>query len=337
MVLLKATIKDVQRKTNLSLSTISKYINGGNVLEQNKIIIDSAIKELDFKVNQFARGLKTNKSETIGILIPEFNSTFNTSIIANMQDILLQSNYGVIVCDSRLDKDSERQAIDFLLRKKVDGIITIPYDRSGTHLKRVRAENIPVVLIDRLTTDFETDAVIINNEEASRIAINEIIRNGHRRIGIICVSDKIFTMKERMNGYKKALSENNIKYDDKLVAIEEMTITGGFEGFKKITNIPDPPTAIFLVNYEITLGAVIAMNEFGIKIGQDISVIGFDNIELARVIKPELTMVIQPMQGMSHCAARLMLKRLSGLETGEAKTVVFDAVLKKGESVINLN
>ncbi len=332
---MKATIKDIQRMTNLSLSTISKYINGGNVLDENKKLIDSAVKELDFKVNQFARSLKTNKSNTVGVLIPELNSTFNTSIIANVEDVLRQNNYGVIVCDSRLDKGSERQAIDFLISKKVDGIITIPYDKNGTHLNQARRENIPVVLIDRLATDFETDAVIINNKAASKTAVNEIIKNGHKRIGIICVSDKIYTMKERMTGYKEALSEAGIEYDEDLVCIEPMTITGGFNGLKKLINIPNPPTAIFFVNYEITLGAIIAMNEFGIRIADDISVIGFDNMELARVIKPKLTMVIQPMEEISRSAANLMLKRLSG-EAWPSKTIVLEAGLQKGRSVRKL-
>jgi len=332
-IALKSTIKDIQRVTGLSLSTISKYLNGGNLLDKNRALIDDAICKLDFKVNQFARSLKTNRSWTIGVLIPELNSTFNTALIANTEDILRQQGYGVIICDSRLDKDDETRALQFLVDKKVDGIITIPFDKSGGHLGLAKKENIPVILIDRLTTDFETDAVIVNNREISKAAICEMINKGHRKIGIISGPDKIYTMKERREGYREALSDNGIPYCKEWDITGDMSITGGYNGFVKMMDNASRPSAVFLVNYEFTLGAVIAMNDKGIRIGNDISVIGFDNMELARVIKPKLTIVVQPMADISKIAAELIIKRLSFKEEIPPEVIMLKGKLEKGYSV----
>jgi len=329
---LKSTIKDIQKKTGLSLSTISKYLNGGNVKAGNRAILDEAVSALDFKVNQFARSLKTNKSNMIGVLIPELNSTFNAALIAYMEDLLRGSGYGVIICDSRGSEDGEKRAMEFLLDKKVDGILTIPFPIRGRTLAMARKEKIPVVVIDHPVEGFESDAVIVNNRSVVRMAVNEIIGKGHLRIGMISGYDSIYTMRERRAGYREALSDGGIAYDSFLDVREEMTIAGGYNGFKQMMRQAPPPTAVFLANYELTLGAVIAMNEMGVKIGADISVIGFDNLELAKVIVPKLTVVMQPMEEISKTAVELLLKRLAAGDY-PPETVMLEAWLEEGNSV----
>ncbi|MCL2342573.1 MAG: LacI family transcriptional regulator [Firmicutes bacterium] len=333
---MKPTIKDVQKKTGLSLSTISKYLNGGHVLDRNRELIDEAVSNLDFKVNQFARSLKTNKSNMIGVLIPELNSTFNTALVVNTQDILRRNGYGVIVCDYRSDIALERQAMQFLIDKKVDGFLAIPDERQDRVLALAIREKIPVVQIDRLVSEIETDAVIINNRAVSKKAVADIIQMGHRRIGVITGIKNTYTMHERRAGYREALSEVGILYDESLDIREEATLTGGYNGFKRLMENVSPPSAVFLSNYEFTLGAIVAINEMGIKIGSEISVIGFDNLELAKVIIPKLTIVIQPMEAISKTAAELLLKRLSAKEDYPPEVIVMEARLELGDSVCNV-
>lgn len=328
-----ATIKDIRKLTGLSLSTISKYLNGGNVREENKKAIEEAIEKLDFRVNEFARSLKTNRSKTIGVLIPELNSTFHTTIIADVENILRKHGYGIIICDSWLNKDIEKQALEFLLSKMVDGIITIPYDKSGEHLKAADKCDVPVVLIDRLTTDYKTDAVIVDNSGASEKTVSEFIAKGHSRIGIICGPDGIYTMQERMLGFRKILEKNNIPIDENLIAIEDLTISGGYNGIKRLLSQNPAPTAIYCTNYEITLGAIIAINEIGVKIPQDLSLIGFDNLELSQIVKPKLTIIMQPMRKIAEAAAKLMIDRLENKDVKESRIIQLDTTLELGESV----
>ena len=331
-----STYKDIQRITGLSLSTISKYFNGGNVLAENRKAIENATKKLNFRMNDFARGLKSKRSKTIGVLIPELNSTFHTSIIADVEKILRSHGYGTIICDSHLDKNGEKDALEFLLGKMVDGIITIPYDKSGEHLKLADKYGVPVVLIDRLVSGYKTDSVIVDNSGAAAMAVDEFVKNGHTRIAILCGPDGVYTMKNRMAGFKKALEKNKISIEKKYFVSEEMTIGGGYRGAKTLLSLSNPPTALFCANYEIMIGAVIAINETGVKVPDDISLIGLDNLMLARIVKPTLTIIVQPMREIAENAARLMLDRLVPERRHSIRTVELSVTLVKGHSVKKL-
>lgn len=331
-----STYKDIQSMTGLSLSTISKYFNGGNVIEANRKLIDHAATKLDFRMNDFARGLKSKRSKTIGVLIPELNSTFNTTIISDIEDILRAHGYGTIVCDCRLDEKLEKDALEFLFSKMVDGIITIPFDKNGKHLKMADERNVPVVLIDRLVTDYKADAVIVDNDGAVEMAIKEFVDNGHKLIAMLCGPDEIFTMKARMDGFKKALLKNKIEIIEDYLVSKLMTISAGYEGAKRLIELKNPPTALLCANYEITLGAIIALNESGVKIPDELSLIGFDNLTLAQIVRPSLTIIVQPMREIAESAAQLMLDRLKTATVNGTKTIELAASMAKGNSVCRL-
>ncbi len=333
---MSSTYKDIQRMTGLSLSTISKYFNGGNVKDENRRAIDRAVEKLDFHMNGFARGLKSRRSKTIGVLIPELNSTFNTSIIADIEDILRMYGYGIIVCDCHLNEQMEKEAFEFLLSKMVDGIITIPFDKTSEHLQLAKMRNVPVVLIDRLAAGYKTDAVIVDNAGAAEMAVKEFADNGHKNIAILCGPNRIYTMEARMNGFKEALLKNHLEMHDEYLVSTEMTISGGYEGTNRLLALKKPPTALLCANYEITLGAIIALNESGIRIPAEISVIGFDNLTLSRVVKPRLTIVVQPMREIAENAAKLMLDRLGSESLPGIRIVELNANLVRGESVLKL-
>ncbi len=333
---LPATYKDIQRLTGLSLSTISKYFNDGNVKDENRRAIDRAVEKLDFHLNEFARGLKSRRSKTIGVLIPELNSTFNTTIIADIEDILRMHGYGTIICDCRLDGKMEREAFEFLLSKMVDGIITIPFDKTGEHLNMARMRNVPVVLVDRLATRYKTDAVILDNARAAESAVEEFVANGHKDIAVLCGPSGIFTMEERMEGFRKALKNNQLVLHEEYLISTELSIGGGYEGTKRLLSLKKPPTALLCANYEITLGAMIALNESGVRIPADLSVIGFDNLTLSQIVTPKLTIVVQPMREIAENAAKLMLSRLESETISGIRIVELNASLVRGDSVLKL-
>lgn len=332
-----ATYKDIQRLTGLSLATISKYFNGGQVRKANRMAIEEAIKELDFHVNEYARSLKSRRSHLVGGLIPELNSTFNTTLMADVEEYLRQHGYGFMVCDCRLDKEMEKEALEFLLGRMVDGIITIPFDKSGEHLKLAKERGIPVVLMDRLATDFVTDAVVVDNRGASRMAVEEFMRLGHREIAIINGPEGLYTMRERMDGFRQTLEKHQLPIEDRWMIWGPMTVDGGYEAAKKLFAMRHRPTALFCANYEITLGTIMAMNELGIRMPEDISLIGFDNLTLSGVIKPTLTMIVQPMQDIAHQAAKQLIDRMEQIETADTAIITrLQAQLVKGKSIKNL-
>ncbi|HEY5586443.1 MAG TPA: LacI family DNA-binding transcriptional regulator [Ruminiclostridium sp.] len=307
-----ATMKDVSKHTGLSIATISKYINGGNVLEENKVLIKNSIKELGFEVNEMARGLKTNKTMTIGLLIPSLESIFFTSIVSNIESVLIKNGYSTIICDYKEDRNLEKQKLDFLVKKMVDGIITMPMGNDAEVINSVIEKNIPVVLIDRALKGVACDTILVDNLNASYSAIEELITLGHKRIGIICGPADIFTAQERLKGYERVHEDYAMPIDLGLIKQGNYQVESGYDLLNELTNMIDPPTAVFVTNYEMTLGAIMAINEHDIKMPDDMSFIGFDNLQLAKVVKPPLSIVVQPVQQIGEQAANTILKRLKG-------------------------
>lgn len=305
-----ATMKDIARQTGLGLATISSYFNGGNVREKNRIKIEAAIEELHYEVNEVARGLKTNATRTIGVVIPELNNTFCAEIITGMEDVLRSHGYATIVCDCRTDRKLEQEAVEFLIRRRVDGIINMPVDEEGKHLRKFQKTGKPIVLIDRRIQGISCDSVLVDNRKAAEDAVQCFIKNGHRNIGIIGGPEGIFTAQERLAGYSKALKEAGIPIRGSLIFHGDYTIQGGVRGLEELVRSNPDMTAVFVTNYEMTMGAMIGVNELGIKIPEQLSMIGFDNLQFARACNPKLTIVSQPTDGIAREVARIMLEHL---------------------------
>ena len=316
-----ATMKDIARLTGLGLATISSYFNGGNVREKNRIKIEEAIEELHYEVNEVARGLKTNATKTVGVVIPELNNVFCAEIISGMEDILRGHGYAAIVCDCRTDKNLEREAVDFLTRKRVDGIINMPVDMTGSHLKEFKKTGKPIVLIDRMIQNLACDCVLVDNEAAAEKAVTMLVEQEHRKIGLIGGPDEVFTARQRMLGYMKALQKLGIAVDEKLICHGDYTIQGGVQAFEALVKENPDMTAVFVANYEMTMGAVIGLNEMGLSMPDDISMIGFDNLPFARACRPSLTIVSQPTEKIARETAQIMLERLEGKEESEEPVV----------------
>lgn len=334
-----ATIKDIAKHTGLGLATISSYLNGGNVREENKKKIQEAIAKLNFEVNEVARGLKTNQTKTIGVVIPELNNIFCTEIITGMEDILRNHGYATIVCDCRTNKDLEKEAVDFLYRKRVDGIINMPVNSDGSHLNSFQKAKKPIVLIDRKINGIDCDCVLVDNLSAVKNAIQILIENGHTRIGMIGGPEDVFTAQERLLGYKLALMEAGIVSDDRLIAHGDYTINSGVRCLEDLVKNNADMTAVFIANYEMTMGAVIGINELGIKISEELSVIGFDNAEFARACKPKLTIVTQPMGEIAKNVANLILKRIEEKHNDmeqKYKIIKLQTEIMEGSSIYKL-
>ena len=330
-----ATMKDIARRTGLGLATISSYFNGGNVREKNRIKIEEAIEELHYEVNEVARGLKTNATRTIGVVIPELNNTFCAEIITGMEDVLRSHGYATIVCDCRTDKKLEREAVEFLTRRRVDGIINMPVDEEGNHLKRFQKTGKPIVLIDRKIQGINCDSVLVDNKKAAEDAVRYFIERGHRNIGIIGGPEEVFTAQERMAGYYKALESAGIPMSESLIWHGDYTIQGGVRGLEELVQNNPEMTAVFVTNYEMTMGAMIGVNELGIRIPEQLSMIGFDNLQFARACNPKLMIVAQPTDGIAREVAKVMLNHLenAGEKPGELFSEKLETEIIAGKSV----
>ena len=324
------TYKDIRRVTGLSLATISKYFNGGTVLGANRSLIEAATEDLGYQVNDLARGLRSRRSMTLGVVLAELNSTFNTTIVSTMEERLRDDGYGTIMCNSRGSSEVEAEAIRFLIGKMVDGIVIIPVGDDVPGLAAAAERNAPVVAIDRMVARPSVDCVVIDNRAAIASAVDLLSSAGHTEIALLAGPDTSFTMRERRIGFREAVERNTGRpprpgfTDPDAVGIE-----GGYDSVRRLMRLATPPTAVVCGNYEFTLGATIALNELGEAAAP--ALVGFDNLELSRVIRPRPTFVTQPIADIAAQAAQLILRRLNGEGTPEPRTVILKTELVIGD------
>lgn len=332
---MSATMKDIANETGLGLATISSYFNGGNVRPGNREKIEAAIEKLHYEINETARGLKTDRTRTIGVVIPELQNMFAAKVICHMEDILLKHGYAMIVCDCRTDRKREREAVEFLKKRRVDALFNIPVDNEGGHLKSFLKTGRPVVLIDREIKGIACDTVCTDNFRAIADAVRLMAANGHRRLGMITGPQEISAARERLRGFRSACEELGIAEADCVTACGDDTIEGGARAAEEILAGEKRPTGMIISNYSMTVGAIIRLNEMGISIPEDLSVIGFDNINFAKAMNPVLTIVDQPETLIAEAAADLLLKRIeaAGDEAEGARHVVIPARMVEGRSV----
>lgn len=307
-----ATMKDIAKRTGLGLATISSYLNGGNVREKNRIKIEEAIEELHFEVNEVARGLKTNRTKTIGIVIPELNNIFFAEIITGTEDILRSHGYATMICDCRSDVEREKEAVDFLYHRRVDGLIVMPTGGTDPGFKKFLRAGKPIVMIDRKMQGVSCDCILVDNEGAARDAVKKLVRAGHTKIGMIAGPEGVYTAKERLKGFKEAIREMSVDADVSLVARGNYTIAGGAAAMRRLYEQHPDMTAVFISNYEMTVGAMMEINDLGIPVPNKLSVIGFDNVDFARASVPKLSIVTQPTAEIARSAADILIGRLEG-------------------------
>ncbi len=329
---MKSTIKQVAALSGVSTATVSKYLNGITVKDANKQAIDAAVKKLNYKINPSARGLRTNKTMTVGILLPELDNQFSTSIVSYIENVLMKHGYSTIICDYKSDRKLEKEKLGFLLGKSVDAIVWMPMYAS----KKILADVLtPIVFIDRIIEGAACDSVVINNAAAACEAVSYLVKCGHSDIAILCGQPGISTSKERLQGYLNALESNNIPVNKDYIMIGEYTEQSGFSMTNALLSMARRPTAIFATNNELTIGSVWALAEAGVEIYSDISFIGFDSEKIAKIIKPKLTVVLQPLKEIGEKSADLVLQRLK--DSPEAKpeitAITLDAVFLEQDSV----
>ncbi len=308
-----ATIKDVAKLCGISIATVSKYINGGNVTKENRKNIENAIKQLDYRVNTFARGLKMNRSMTIGVLVDSVTNTFYTSIISVIEDCLHPKGYSSIICETKESEEIQEQKLEFLVNKGVDGILIFTTHISAELLNTYIQKGEHIVVIDSVVNGVDCDFIATDNISGAYQATEQFILKGHKRIAIITGEEKNFSAVERLKGYKRALEDYRIELDDGLVYQSSYNLNGGYNSFKNmVSDANNLPSAVLIANYFMTIGAVIAINEENINIPEDLSVICFDDLELSNVFKPRLSSISQQTDEMGKRAVELLLERLDG-------------------------
>lgn len=318
------TIYDVAREAGVSMATVSRVVNNNpNVKPATRKKVYEAIERLGYRPNAVARGLASKKTTTVGVVIPDISNAIFAEVARGIEDIANMYHYNIILCNADKKKDKEIRVINTLLEKQVDGLLFMGGAVTDEHMQAFRTANVPIVLCATTDENGQIPSVDINHEEAAFDAVRKLVEQGHTRIAMISG-----TLQDpgngyaRFQGYKRALEESGIAYDDKLVRIGNYRYESGTDSMKYFIDLPERPTAVFGATDEMAIGAIHCIQDSGLRVPEDISVISVDNSRMASMVRPQLTTVAQPMYDIGAVSMRLLTKLMKKENVEQAKVIL---------------
>ncbi|QQK77352.1 catabolite control protein A [Salicibibacter cibarius] len=307
---MSATIYDVADEAKVSMATVSRVVNGNpNVKPATRKKVLNAIEKLDYRPNAVARGLASKKTTTVGVIIPDISSIFFSELARGIEDIATMYKYNIILCNSDKNKNKEIHLLNTLMEKQVDGILFMGGEITEEHVEHMRSSSIPIVLAATYHEDAEFPSVNIDYAQAAFDAVDYLAKKGHARIGMVTgtLEDPVNGY-QKFKGYKQALAENNVPFDESLISVCDYTYDSAIESVQDFVTLENKPTAIFSATDEMALGVIHGLQDRGLRIPDDVEVVGFDNTRLATMVRPTLTTVVQPMYDIGAVSMRLLTK-----------------------------
>ncbi|UVI27870.1 catabolite control protein A [Paenibacillus spongiae] len=318
------TIYDVAREAGVSMATVSRVVNNNpNVKPQTRKKVFEAIERLGYRPNAVARGLASKKTTTVGVVIPDISNAIFAEVARGIEDIANMYHYNIILCNADKKKDKEIRVINTLLEKQVDGLLFMGGTVTEEHAQAFKTANVPIVLCATTDENGAIPSVDIDHEAAAFDAVQLLIKQGHTSIGMISG-----TLQDpangyaRFQGYKRALQSAGIPYDEELVRIGNYRYESGVDAMKYFLELPKRPTAVFSATDEMAIGAIHCIQDYGLKVPEDISVISVDNSRMASMVRPQLTAVAQPMYDIGAVSMRLLTKLMKKETVEHAKVVL---------------
>lgn len=334
----RLTIKDVAKHANVSIATVSRVINnhGTTSVEARKKVLE-AIEALGYRPNALARGLVSQKSNSIGVLVPDVSNYFFAEVFRGLEDAIHERNGNVFICSTDVDESRMLRYLDFLQEKQVEGIIFTSEAVSEKYNERFKLAGVPVVLLATEADEFQLPAIKVNEFKASLDAVEYLIKKGHRQIGMIHgpESDPNAGL-PRLKGYKAAMKLYDLKTDASWLEEGDYRFESGRRAMRRLLERHPEMTALFCASDEMACGAMVESQRMGKVLPQELSVMGFDNVKLSAMYYPALTTVAQPLYEMGKQAVYLLYQLIEAEGKGLAalkKTTYLPHQIIERESV----
>jgi LacI family transcriptional regulator len=321
----EVTIYDVAKALNVSPSTVSRGLkNHPHIKNETKKNIIAKAKEMGYQQNKFASNLRQKHTNTIGVVVPKLDSYFMATVISGIEKITAQNGYGLIISQSQESWKKEISCISTLFNSRVDGLlVSLAFDTKNLeHIKILLNKDIPVVFFDRVTDCNGCISVVIDNYKAGYEATSHLIEQGCKRIVHIGGNLLRNVYSERFRGYKQALADNKIGFEQNLVIICDMSGRASIDASKKILRMLPRPDGIFTSNDATAVATMVELERAGVMIPDEIAVVGFNNEPISRVIKPNLTTVDYPARQIGEIAATSLINKLKNSESANFRTII---------------
>lgn len=331
------TILDVARESGVSYSTVSRVLNGFDFVKgstREKVL--KTAERMGYVANIQARSLAGGKTQIVGLLVPGLDNGYITEIVSGIDQELAHSDYDMMLYTTHRYQGKESLYVKTIANGLADGLILLVPHNAQNYLQALPRQDFPYVLVDQIDNMYNSTTVDATNWQGAYDATAYLIKLGHQRIGFIMGAPQLNSARERFDGYRAALQHHRIAYDEALVIEGDYMTKSGYSGAKRLLSLEQPPTAIFASNDLTAFGVLDAIHETGLRIPEDISVVGFDDIPLASLAYPKLTTVRQPLVQIGQVAVRLLLEKLENPEkearrvTLATELIVRDSSAKRG-------
>lgn len=308
------SLNEVARRAGVSIATVSRVINNSSrVNPETRMKVQQVIKELKYQPNRVAKRLRNKNASgnLLGVLIPDIQNPFYVEVLRGIEDVAFQHKYVLIMCNFSQDEMKERRYLDILQSESIDGLIAAPTDEYDLKVINLVRNGLPIVCVDRGLSGVDVDVVLVDNQEGAFSAVDHLAKKGHKRIAFISGMPAIPSSRKRKLGYIEALETNGLAFSEELIRYGDSKMESGTVLCKELMSLPNPPDAIFTGNNLITLGALEAINEMGLRIPNDVAVVGFDDMFWANSLNPPLTAVRQPAYEIGKRAAEQLISRIN--------------------------
>ena len=324
------TIRDVATAANVSTSTVSHVINATRFVNPDtRERVLQAMKELNYQHNRVASSLRNRKTHTIGVLVPNSANPYFAEILAGIEAACFERNYHIIMGNAHDDPERERSYLEVLLSRQVDGVLLISTGVFDNSIRLLRESKTPVVMVDR-STELETvDEIFTDNRSGGYLATEHLLALGHRRIACVTGPSFLTPSAARVQGYQDALSDAGLTVRDEWIVTGDFQHKGGYEAVQHLLKLDETPTAIFACNDLMAVGVIAALQEVGLRVPYDISVIGYDDIPLASYTNPRLTTIDQPARELGHLAIARLFERFDNPDAPARHEILPVSLIKR--------
>lgn len=327
------SLKDLATELGVSISTVSRALkNSPEIGEEMRLRIKALAKKRNYRANPFALSLLKNTVRIIGIIVPDIVTHFYSSIISGISDVARKNNYSVIITSSYEQYELEKQCLEDLINIRVEGIIACLSQETTdySHFEALIDQNIPLIFFDRVCRTDIFSSVITNNVGSAQQATVHLLATGSKRVGFIGGANHLEIVKQRKHGYLQALRERKIPIEKELVFCKHIGFATGYEGACELLNLPRPPDAILAMTDSLAFGAMKAIKERGLRIPEDVALIGYTDEEHANYVEPSLTAITHQTYQMGEVACLLLIKKMKG--DNAIKQMIVPAILSVRDS-----
>jgi DNA-binding LacI/PurR family transcriptional regulator len=328
-----ANMKQIAKTAGVSLGSVSHVLNGSvSVSDALRKRVMDAVEAVGYQPSQLARGLRRDKTNMIGMIIPDISNPFFPAVVRGAEDVAFAAGYRLILCNTDNSHEKELVHLNELRTYLPAGLIVIPSSFSDltTQARSYKQAGTSVVCVDRLPRDWEGNSVTVAHEEGACVATNHLIRIGHRQLAVIAGPLHLTNAQERLAGFKRSLKQSKIAISAEYIQESTFDRQAGYAKSLVLLRLVPRPTAIFASNDLIALGVLQAAHELGLRCPEDLSVIGFDNLELGEYTNPSLTTVHQPGYQLGARAADILLAQVSGRQQSVQHVVLKTDLILRG-------